>query len=81
LPAGYGDFRLRIAYRIGAGLRSGGSEAITPVSGKPGLFRIVAVTPEISGFVNAGAVSVIGELPDGNTVSSNQVNIAVEGTK
>jgi hypothetical protein len=41
----------------------------------------VAVTPEISGFVNAGAVIVIGELQDGNTVSSNQVNIAVEGTK
>ena len=56
-------------------------EAITPVSHKPGLFRIVAVMPEGSGSVNAGAVSVIGELPGGGTVSSNQVNIAIEGAK
>jgi uncharacterized protein (TIGR03437 family) len=56
-------------------------EAITPVSGKPGLFRIVAVMPEGSGSVNAGAVSVIGELLGGGTVSSNQVNIAIEGAK
>jgi len=57
-------------------------EAITPVSGKAGLFRIAVVTPENSGSVSAGAaVSIIGELPGGGTVISNQVNIGMEGAK
>jgi hypothetical protein len=56
-------------------------EAITPVPGKPGLFCIVAVAPEGSGSANAGVVSVIGELLGGGMVSSNQVNIAIEGAK
>jgi uncharacterized protein (TIGR03437 family) len=89
LPVAAGDTLLVYATGItGASrlqVKIGGAtatvEAITPVPGKPGLFCIAAVAPEGSGSANAGVVSVIGELLGGGMVSSNQVNITIEGAK
>jgi hypothetical protein len=56
-------------------------EAITPVPGKAGIFRIAVVAPDGCGSGSVCAVSVIGELAGGGAVNSNQVNIGIEGAR
>jgi len=85
-PARPGDRILIFATGIGAAsnvlVRIGEAEIpaqpVTPVPGRPGVSQIAAIVPDGSLAGISIPLSIVGQLPDGSSVSSNSVSVAIE---
>ncbi|MGO9617039.1 MAG: putative Ig domain-containing protein [Bryobacteraceae bacterium] len=85
-PATAGDRILILATGIAAAsnvlVRIGQTEvpveSVAPVPGRAGVSQIAAIVPDGSAAGNSISLSIVGQLPDGSSVGSNSVSLAIE---